>query len=547
MTPIKATTKKLRLGLLLDRAPVSQYVCDFSKWAAANEHLEVGAVFLHCPARSLASAVLPELWHEDEDYQKPRPSLATPLFGLVVALERLLLLKNRDHRHHLRRFELRSLFPAELVHELTAEDGAPPGAPELDLLVAFSPGAIDTGIAKLARLGVVALSACDNRRYRGGPPGFWQVFFRDDVTGFTIQHLEPASSRQSKTLLHGQIATQFYFLLNQASLFQKSSHYLRQVVERIAMTGTLPACQEKLPSSDMPLGMPAIRHSVQYALGLGRLSISRILQKLGADYRWKVAFVPGGWRGAALWRATAIENERGHYLADPFVINHDGSHFCFVEDYDISKKRGKIAVYKLGAERATYVGVALDEEFHLSYPYLFAYQGELFMCPETSAAREIRVYKCVEFPLRWKLESTLMKGVSAVDTMLIERAGRWWMLTNIDPAGWGDHSLELHVYSATTPLEARWRPHPGNPFFIDAARTRNGGLVRDGDRLFRVAQGQGFGMYGKRTTVNEIVVLTDAQYEERPVCEILPKFRPGISGTHHFHSDGAITVLDFAR
>ncbi len=545
MTPVMATMKKFKLALLLDRACISVYVYEFIKWALGNEHLELTAVFVRSPPYASGSAFLPDHWHEDEAYESHRRPLNMLLFKFMLVVERLLLLKNRDHYHHLKRFDLSSLVPAEMICNPPVDDSALIAALNLDLLITFAPAPVDKCIWKIARLGVIALSLSNDRAYRGGPPGFWQVYFREDVTGFTIQHLQP-SPGENETLFRGQIATQFYFLLNQASLFQKSSYYLRHLVEQIAIKGTLPSREDKLPSSDIPQGMPAIRHIVRYALGVSRLLIAKISEKLGADYRWKVAFLPGGWRGAALWRATVIENKRGHYLADPFVKTRDGNHFCFVEDYDIASKRGKIAVYDLTDGRVAYLGVALQEEFHLSYPYLFEYQGEIFMCPETSAAREIRVYKCVEFPLRWKLESTLMKGISAVDSMLFERAGRWWMLTNIDPEGWGDHSLELHVYSATTPLDAHWRPHPGNPFFIDAARTRNGGMLRDGDRLFRVAQGQGFGMYGKRTTVNEIVELTDDRYVERPVCVILPKFRPKIFGTHHIHSDGTITVLDFA-
>ena len=147
------------------------------------------------------------------------------------------------------------------------------------------------------------------------------------------------------------------------------------------------------------------------------------------------------------------------------------------------------------------------------------------MCPETSEKREIRIYKCLEFPLRWQLEKVIMKDVAAVDSILFEREGRWWMLTNIDPAQWGDFSMELHLFWANSPLDDHWTPHPLNPLIIDAARGRNGGVVKDGDRLFRVAQGQGFGMYGKRTSVNEIVVLNETEYVEKCICVISPTFR----------------------
>src|SRR6185312_49960 len=187
------------------------------------------------------------------------------------------------------------------------------------------------------------------------------------------------------------------------------------------------------------------------------------------------------------------------------------------------------------------------ENFHLSFPYIFEYEGTLYMCPETSGAGDIRVYKCLEFPLRWTLEKIIMKDVSAVDTMLFEKGGKWWMLTNIDPAGLGDFQLELCVFSADSPLDDAWTPHPQNPVLVDATRARNGGLLREGEGLFRVAQRQGFDFYGKSTSVNEIVRIDDGNYIETLVAEVSPAFEPGAVGTHHLHSDGSITVLDFAR
>lgn len=266
----------------------------------------------------------------------------------------------------------------------------------------------------------------------------------------------------------------------------------------------------------------------------------------GYDFRWHVAFVRGNWRDAALWRAVLVENPQGHYLADPFVISRNGGHFCFVEDYDEAIKRAKIVVYKLDEDRAGYVGVALEESFHLSYPYLFQYCGNLYMCPETSANGDIRIYKCVDFPLNWQLEKVIMKDIAAVDSMLFEKDGKWWLLTNTDPAKWNDFSLELRAFSAKSPLEEQWTPHPSNPFLLDASCGRNGGIITEGKRVFRVAQGQGFGSYGKRTSINEIVVLNDNDFVEERVCVISASFGTGISGTHHFNSNGEITVFDFA-
>ena len=70
--------------------------------------------------------------------------------------------------------------------------------------------------------------------------------------------------------------------------------------------------------------------------------------------------------------------------------------------------------------------------FHLSYPFIFTVDNELYMCPETGEIREIRLYKCTEFPLRWSFHKTLIKDVSAVDSNIFLFKDRWWLLTNID-------------------------------------------------------------------------------------------------------------------
>ena len=167
------------------------------------------------------------------------------------------------------------------------------------------------------------------------------------------------------------------------------------------------------------------------------------------------------------------------------------------------------------------------------------------MCPELSENKDIRVYKCIEFPLRWSLEKILMDEISAVDTMVFKKDGKWWMFTNIDPVEIGDYCSELSIFSANSPLESRWVPHPMNPIVVDASRARNAGLIVDGNRYYRCSQGQGFDFYGKRVLINEITELTDSSYVESCSAVITPSFGARVVGTHHLHSNGKITVFDF--
>ncbi|MBK9082814.1 MAG: hypothetical protein IPL88_12410 [Rhizobiales bacterium] len=266
--------------------------------------------------------------------------------------------------------------------------------------------------------------------------------------------------------------------------------------------------------------------------------------------RWSVAFQFADWPGLDLSRGTKIPNPPNHFLADPFVTHEDGRAVCFVEDFDYARGLGHIAAYELTPAGARRLGDAIVEPFHMSFPFLFRHEGRLWMIPETWQAGEIRLYECVEFPLRWRFRRTLMAGVSAADTMVFPWGGRWAMATNIDLVGGpaGEHCTELSLFFADAPLDGPWTPHAWTPVIVDPERARNGGLLVGADgALHRVAQRQGFLTYGAGLAINRIDALDADAYAETPVRTIAPDFFPGLVGAHHMHSAGGVTVYDFCE
>jgi hypothetical protein len=194
-----------------------------------------------------------------------------------------------------------------------------------------------------------------------------------------------------------------------------------------------------------------------------------------------------------------------------------------------------------GAEK---IGECIKEPFHLSFPFLFNYAGNLYMSPECSGSRQIRIYKCTGFPLEWKLESIAMDNVAAADTMLFEHAGIWWMLTSIDESESNDYCSELYLFSSNSPIGAEWEPHPENPIRIDSEGGRNAGLLFDDGKIFRLAQRQGYDQYGQGLLMYEITGLSKTIYTEKLFSEINPYFKEGLLGVHHLSTTGKITVFD---
>ena len=175
----------------------------------------------------------------------------------------------------------------------------------------------------------------------------------------------------------------------------------------------------------------------------------------------------------------------------------------------------------------------------------FKYENEIFMCPETHDKKEIRVYKCIDFPTKWEFHKTLMKDVSAADTIIFKHDNRWWLLMNIDQSCVADHDCQLHIFSADNPLSEEWVAHENNPVIFDPLVARNGGLILSDNEIYRVFQRQGFDMYGEACGIAKIIRLSPTEYVEEICSTIEPKFFDNIKGTHTYNFDSDLIVLDY--
>jgi hypothetical protein len=478
--------------------------------------------------------------------------LSKALFAAILRTERRLLRRIDRHKDHLDSFDLSSLVPGLVtIRPITSSSGLvfdPSDVAiirelDLDLLIRCGDAPLRGDILRASKLGIISFRHAENRINRGSPPGFWEAYLRHDTTGFTLERLTEQLNG-NEVLMRGHFPTYWHFLLNQAALFEKSNYYLKLLIDKVARLGKLPGPLRNVPCPQELLCSPRTHEAIIYMMKFRWRLTKRFWKTIfGVDYRWGVAYTRSDWPNAVLWRCLKVKTPPSYFLADPFVISSGNNDFCFVEEYDYVKCRGKIAVYDIA--EGTRIGTALEESFHLSFPFLFNYNDQLFMCPETGQKKEVRIYRCVEFPLRWTLEKIIMRNTDAVDTMLFEKDGKWWMFTNIDPIESGDHCSELFIFFADSPFASNWTPHPLNPIFVDASCARNGGLVRNGQSFFRISQGQAFDFYGKRVRINEIVQLTEEGYKEICIGEITPNFEKGVLGIHHLHSNGKITVFDF--
>ena len=417
------------------------------------------------------------------------------------------------------------------------------------MLIRCGTGILRGDILTATKYGVISFHHADNKINRGHPPGFWEVFNKEDSTGFTIQKLTEELDG-GNVLYQGHFITQIHYLLNQAHLFNKANFYMKKILSDLATTKKLYKKLETFPYFNQLYKRPSLLIQFFYLYNFVIKKIfAKVIQKFlpKKDLRWGVAFKFTNWRSLVMSKAIKIENPVNRFLADPFVISKNNKTYCFVEDFDCFLSRGCISLYELNETKATRYGKIVSEPFHMSYPYVFEYKSKFYMVPETYQNKDIRLYEAKEFPNKWRFLKIIFKDVDAVDTTIFEKDGLWWLFTNIDPVKSGNHDSELFIFYADNPLSDKWTAHPKNPVICNPLTGRMGGILFDNTFIYRVSQKQSFNKYGYGSNINKIVTLSATDYAEELEFTIKPNFFNYLDGTHHIHGNSNVTVFDFVK
>lgn len=177
--------------------------------------------------------------------------------------------------------------------------------------------------------------------------------------------------------------------------------------------------------------------------------------------------------------------------------------------------------------------------------------------PESSEKGELRMYRALDFPLQWTLETIIMER-ALLDSLIFNYEGRFWLFTS-DHSGFGTKKNgQAEIWYSSSPL-GPWKPHKKNPIYnIDKSfGARNGGrpFFYNGN-LYRIGQDCGK-TYGKRVRVFKMEVLNTEEYKEIevPFNFVEPdKGRNSWNGARYHHLDvqqlpsgGWVAVMDGDR
>lgn len=105
-----------------------------------------------------------------------------------------------------------------------------------------------------------------------------------------------------------------------------------------------------------------------------------------------------------------IPHVENYWFADPILFGYHGDTFLFVEAFNMLKKKGEIGLFEIINGEAVHYRTIIELACHMSYPFVFENNGDVYMIPESGNGNKLLLYKAEPFPYKWNEICCLIEG-----------------------------------------------------------------------------------------------------------------------------------------
>lgn len=418
-----------------------------------------------------------------------------------------------------------------------------------DVLLRFGFNILEGEILDLPSYGVWSFHHGDPTKFRGGPPGLWEIIQDEPVTGAILQRL-------TEQLDAGRILREGWFPTIDHSLTETVDTVLMHAaiwpaqVMRAILFGDSRAADGRVCVSPGPIHRyPSNTKFIGFLAkqALNKLAFHRRELKFHEDWNVGILYEPI----ASLVDADPGQNVRwlpppsaNNFRADPFgYIDKDGQLNVLYEKFDHGIQRGEIARIRPKKDNVLKRSrTMLQLNTHLSYPYVVQQGDTVYVVPEQAAVGRVDLYRITGENEALEHMTTLLNE-PLFDPTLFEHEGRWWLLGTKAPLT----NVSLHAFYSDG-LQGPFVAHTQNPIKMDIRSARPGGtpFYKDGI-LWRPGQDSS-NTYGGRIALNRVIELSPTTF-----LESTEKFIGPIAGSdwnkglHTLCAMGDITLIDGKR
>lgn len=230
------------------------------------------------------------------------------------------------------------------------------------------------------------------------------------------------------------------------------------------------------------------------------------------------------------------------WAADPFLVNFKGQIYLFAELYLYKSERNGVIGY-CEYQNGTFGEwtVTMDRHWHLSYPNVFVWHDELYICPESYQRDDVSLYKLQEFPDHWIKVNTLIENEKCVDTTFLRYHDEDYMFT-FKPS-FHQYGGQLYLYKMKDGCVDEEQYITDNKQFARPG----GNILFINGKLIRVSQdcsnGYGCGL------IFSVIDSVWPEYKEHIERKVYPVDLPinskrKFTGIHTYNSLNGIEVVD---
>lgn len=274
--------------------------------------------------------------------------------------------------------------------------------------------------------------------------------------------------------------------------------------------------------------------------------------KLGIeiDDRWNIAIRKKEDEEELFWclketKFNEMDLKKDEWYADPFLFTYENKTFLFFELYDMKQRKGKIAYCEIIEGEFGEITVILDKPYHLSFPYIFEWNGSVYLMPESSEANKIIIFKSDNFPLDWSEHKILIDSIKVCDSIILTSTTGYWLLTSTIINGGFRVTKEAYKVNLDR-MEII-----GSPIFYGEGSYgyRNAGkIITRRHNQFRVAQDCTNNKYGKGLVVYNTEIDDFGSLKEHEIKHIdgrsLNVNNNYFDGVHTYNSNEKYEVID---
>ena len=231
-------------------------------------------------------------------------------------------------------------------------------------------------------------------------------------------------------------------------------------------------------------------------------------------------------------------------MLTPFIVTDQttSKQFVFIEELIYEKGDAHISVSELNDNELIDIKPIIEQNFHLSYPFIFKDDNSWYLIPETRKDKSVRLYECINFPYEWQLKTTLFDDVEFLDSTIHKKGDTCFLFANEYHPKRNTSNESLVIYFSKS-LEEPWQAHLINPVAINIYNSRSAGNLFEYEGKL-IMPTQNCALHdGHSTNFNEIEV-SESHFSMKKIGQLEPHWKLKNLGSHTWNQDNGTVITD---